>query len=54
MEYLSGQTLDELIGPRVCRPEGVDYGVQIADALARAHGAGLIHRDLKPSNLMVR
>jgi serine/threonine protein kinase len=29
------------------------YAVNIADALAQAHGAGIIHRDLKPSNVMV-
>ncbi len=54
MEYIEGQTLEELI-----RRSGLPlllalrYAIQVADALARAHDAGIIHRDLKPSNVMV-
>ena len=54
MEYVEGQTLDESLARRACAPrEALRYAVQIADALARAHGAGILHRDLKPSNVMV-
>ena len=54
MEYVDGRTLDALIPSKGLRLSlAVKYAVQIADALAKAHDAGILHRDLKPSNLMV-
>ncbi|RPH57905.1 MAG: serine/threonine-protein kinase, partial [Acidobacteria bacterium] len=54
MEYIEGRTLEKLI-PVKGMPigEALRYAVQIADALAQAHAAGILHRDLKPSNVMV-
>src|SRR5206468_11103334 len=54
MEYVEGQTLKSLIdhGP-VESKQLVQLSVQVADALAAAHAAGLIHRDIKPSNILV-
>lgn len=44
MEYVSGKTLDQLIGRKGLRlNEALKYAVQIADALARAHAAGIVH-----------
>src|SRR5579862_7937767 len=54
MEYVSGKTLDKLIGRKGLRlTEALRYAIQIADGLAAAHGAGIIHRDLKPANIIV-
>src|SRR4029079_17237656 len=54
MELLRGTTLYEAMaaGP-LSIPMVVGLGVQIADALDAAHGAGIIHRDLKPANVFV-
>ena len=54
MEYIEGRTLDGLIPLNGLRSIlALKYAVQIADALAKAHGAGIIHRDLKPSNVII-
>ena len=48
MEYVSGKTLDELIPRKGMRlNDALKHSVEIADALAKAHAAGIIHRDLK-------
>jgi len=54
MELVDGETLAARIarGPMPL-PEILKLGTQIADALDRAHRAGVIHRDFKPGNVMV-
>ncbi len=54
MEFVDGKTLDELIGRKGLKlSDALRFAVQIADALAAAHAAGIVHRDIKPSNIMV-
>src|SRR6058998_3636101 len=54
MELLEGESLAERIAKGPLPLEQVlRYGVQIADALDKAHRAGIVHRDLKPGNIML-
>ncbi len=54
MEYLEGETLAERLkkGP-LPLDKVLEYAIQIADALDKAHRAGIVHRDLKPANIII-
>jgi serine/threonine protein kinase len=54
MEYVEGGTLnDYLSGEPLDWIKVVDLAIAIAEALAYAHGQGVIHRDVKPSNILM-
>jgi eukaryotic-like serine/threonine-protein kinase len=54
MEYLEGETLSERLKKGPLPLEKVlQYAIEIADALDKAHRKGITHRDLKPGNIML-
>jgi len=54
-EFVEGETLRHRLGrSRLSLSETLNIAIQIADALAAAHKAGIIHRDIKPENVMLR
>jgi Tol biopolymer transport system component/tRNA A-37 threonylcarbamoyl transferase component Bud32 len=54
MEYLDGETLaDRLSKGPLPAEQLIRFGIEIADALDKAHRLGIVHRDLKPGNVMV-
>jgi eukaryotic-like serine/threonine-protein kinase len=57
LEYLSGETLADRLSRSPATPLPVEMAIaiaiQIAEALDRAHRAGIAHRDLKPGNVFL-
>jgi Tol biopolymer transport system component len=54
MELLEGETLTDRLGRGPLPLELLlRCGIEIADALDRAHKSGIVHRDLKPGNVML-
>jgi serine/threonine-protein kinase len=54
MELIHGETLRDLRArSAITLPQALDYMTQTLNALAYAHGLGVVHRDIKPSNVMI-
>src|SRR5262245_20064029 len=54
MEFVEGQTLRQRLKRGMKSDEAIEIAIQIASALAAAHGVGITHRDIKPENIMLR
>jgi hypothetical protein len=53
-EYIPGRTLREAMrAGELDDRAAVEVAAQISEALAHAHGKGIIHRDVKPSNVLL-
>ncbi|MFJ3670673.1 serine/threonine-protein kinase [Streptomyces sp. NPDC090106] len=55
MELVDGPSLDDVLRERgtLDPREAAGIGVKVMDALAAAHGAGVLHRDVKPGNILL-
>ncbi len=54
MELVEGETLAaRLTKGRLSLDQALEYAIQIADALDKAHRQGMVHRDLTPANIMI-
>jgi serine/threonine protein kinase len=55
MELVEGRAMRAHVGDAsVPLPVRLKWLAQVGDALAAAHGRGLVHRDIKPENVMIR
>ena len=54
MEYLEGETLAQRLKKgSLPLKETLQIGIEVCEALDKAHRAGIVHRDLKPGNVML-
>ena len=54
MEYVTGRTLAKRLASGAMDVDDVlGLGVELAEAMDRAHRAGVIHADFKPANIMI-
>ena len=55
MEFIDGSSLAEIISSdgRLTPERSAEIASDVAAALERAHGAGIVHRDIKPGNIML-
>jgi len=55
MAFIRGTTLEAFMAGKgsLPVPQAVTIAAQIAEAIAYAHGKGVVHRDLKPANVML-
>ena len=54
MEFVDGANLHSMIhGPGLEPAQALSIAGQVCEALAYAHGKGVVHRDIKPANVLV-
>jgi serine/threonine-protein kinase len=55
IEYLEGSDLRTIVKARGALPmaDAIEYLLQVCEALAEAHGHGIVHRDIKPANIFL-
>jgi len=55
LSYIHGRTLEDHLADAGALPvaEALDLALDLTEAIAYAHGKGVVHRDLKPANVML-